>query len=165
MQDRKDRLSTSVSEWYRENPKHLKTVMNIIQRERSDISLRILEHFVTNYTERHAVILPNPKKPGEIMDVYWAYKEALKCFHKTLLDPFCRSTAENPRPYQTKSDVKKPSLRQLNFFKWAITTGVLDYVAAHLEEINEDMVASKNGGSGGGSKPCVDRVPSFAGII
>jgi len=175
------RLAGSVSEWYKDNPNHLGTVLDIVRREKSGISLRILEHFVTNYTQRHRVLLPNPKKSGELMDVFWAYKEALKCFHKTLFDPFCRSTIRGHSQHETiniadrvvdglyrkNTGGKLPSLRQLNFFRWAIAMGVLDYVSIHLEDINEDMNSFKNATktTTATREPQVSRVPSFAGAL
>ena len=38
----------------------------------------------------------------------------------------------------------KTTLGQLNFFKWAISNGVLDYVEENLKQIRNEMKLSKS---------------------
>ena len=165
MDEKTKRLVNSIVEWYQSNPHYLEKVLYIVRREHT-ISLRIIDHFVTNYTQRKRVFLDNPLKEGEKLDVFASYKDALRCFHKNLFDPFRRSTTQTKMhpPYTPikestkrengksdfikslfgKKDGKVPSLRQLIFFRWAISTGVLDYVIKNYKAIEEDMVQFKH---------------------
>lgn len=101
MCDRYDRLRKSLHDWYRSNPQYLETVLGIIRRENSKVSLRAIEYFVTGYAHKYKILLKDQSNPTNVIDVYWAYKEALKTFHKTLFDPFCRSTmyTKVPTPF------------------------------------------------------------------
>jgi hypothetical protein len=162
MDERKERLCGSIMDWYKRNPENLEVVRGIVDKSSGGLSLRILEYFVTNYAPKFGIVLPNPRLEGDLIDVYWSYKEALKCFHKSLFDPFCRSSSWKHVPPAT-SDAKRPSLRQLNFFRWAIRTGVLDYVSSNLEQIVSDMNSSRKGRHRNTAVPNVDAVPVFAG--
>ena len=142
MEDRTARLERSVMEWYDENPDKLRRVHGIVRKNKGEISLRVLEHFVTNYISKNKVVLPNPRTPGDVVDVHSSYKEQLRCFHKVLFDPFCRSSCVGGKrdvSRRKRQSGKSPSLRQLNFFRWAFRTGVLDYVSEHVGEIVSDM--------------------------
>lgn len=158
MDERKQRLRGSITEWYKSNPEKMKVVRDIVEKSAGVLSLRILEYFVTNYAQKHGIVLPNPRREGDVIDVYWSYKEELKCFHKSLFDPFHRSST----PAGTSQKRKRPSLRQLNFFRWAIRTGVLRYVSDHLQDIVADMNSNKKDRRKN-AIPSVDSVPIFAG--
>lgn len=160
MEDRKARLERSIMDWYGENPDKLQRVRGIVCKNKGEISLRVLEHFVTNYISKNKIVLPNPRAPGDLMDVHSSYKEQLRCFHKVLFDPFCRSScAGGKRDVSKEKKKKSPSLRQLNFFRWAFRTGVLDYVSEHVDEIVSDMNQAKRDGP---EVPSVDVVPAFS---
>lgn len=106
-------------------------------------SLRMLDYFVTNYARRMetSYILQNEEtKETSIFVVYVEYKTALDEFHKDLIDPFCRSCQddgiEHMRDFMSR-------LRQLNFFKWAFSHKVVDYVIQHADEIEQDHIMNR----------------------
>jgi hypothetical protein len=110
--------------------------------KKSNISLRILDWFVTNYSKEYQVCyqiihLGRSKR----FSVYDSYKAQLKAFHKKLFDPFCRRR----RIYfeYCKDCEIETTVGQLNFFKWAIQNKILDYVEDKLERIVQHM-ALKN---------------------
>lgn len=168
--DKEQRLILSVLEWYRIHPNELRKVVEITERRHDILSLRVIDHFVTKYTCEHHVILPTPNVVGDFFDVFWSYKNNLQCYHKKYFDPFNRVNTTQPQstPYhktpqhlteiytamtvsedgataeeqqQQKVVIKRlPSLKQLIFFKWAITSGVLDYICAHSAEIEKHML-------------------------
>jgi hypothetical protein len=81
----------------------------------SDISLRVIDWFVTNYAKAHstAYILN-----GQEFLVYRDYKSQLKAYSKKLFDPFCRREriyfqVPNHPAFLT-------TVAKLNFFRWAI---------------------------------------------
>jgi hypothetical protein len=100
----------------------------------SDISLRLVDWFVTNYSKTHSTsyILNNQK-----FCVYMNYKNQLKAYSKKLFDPFCRRERilfQIPahEPFLT-------TVGKLNFFRWAIEKGILDYIKGHQPEIEKEM--------------------------
>lgn len=100
----------------------------------SDISLRVIDWFVTNYAKSHntSYILG-----GQEFLVYRDYKSQLKAYSKKLFDPFCRREriyfqVPNHLPFLT-------TVAKLNFFRWAIEKEILTYISNHLEAIEKEM--------------------------
>ena len=54
----------------------------------SEISLRVLDYFVTNYSKYNDVKIK--KKNNINYNVYQDYKNKLKSYNKRFFDPFCR---------------------------------------------------------------------------
>lgn len=116
----------------------------------SHYSLSLLEWFVTNYAKQYSIVYP--LKKGDVIKhvfVWEDYNSALKGNRKKTFDPFRRSGKDksgkklNRRIELEYDDNKKiqTTICQLNFFKWAIKNGILDYIKAHLDEIFADMKA------------------------
>lgn len=124
------------------NNKKIHTMISIINGN-SNISLRILDWFVTNYSKNNNVIynIVNKNNEIELFKVYLQYKLQLKSFNKKLFDPFCRRSRIKFR-YNNDS-ILITTLGQLNFFKWSIENNVIDYVKNNLEKIENDMNFSK----------------------
>lgn len=118
-------------------------------------SLRVLDWFVTNYAKRHHIVydVETIDNQREKIDVFRSYKSELKSYSKRNFDPFRRKHGDEidtevtlyyvsrdsfgtPNP---KKENIKTRIRQLNFFRWAIENGVLDYVKNHIDEIEDDM--------------------------
>ena len=116
---------------------NLEQLLNILQKQ-SKISLRILDWFVTNYAKEYCVVY-NITKYGRSkqFNVYQSYKAQLKAYHKKLFDPFCRHRRIFFE-YSEDSEIET-TVGQLNFFQWAISYKVLDYVEKHLERITGHM--------------------------
>jgi hypothetical protein len=100
----------------------------------SEISLRVIDWFVTNYAKAHstAYILN-----GQEFLVYRDYKSQLKAYSKKLFDPFCRREriyfqVPNHAPFLT-------TVAKLNFFRWAIEKDILTYIKQHQEAIEKEM--------------------------
>ena len=100
----------------------------------SVISLRLIDWFVTNYARQHTVsYILNSQE----FLVYMNYKSQLKAYSKKLFDPFCRRERimfQIPGHEQFLTTVGK-----LNFFRWAIEKGILDYIKGHQPEIEKEM--------------------------
>ena len=94
------------------------------------ISLRVIDWFVTNYSKKY-----NTEYTFNSMqlNVYISYKSQLKSYSKKFFDPFCRRNRIN-----YKNSVST-TIGQLNFFKWSLTTGIIDYVTQNYKEIENDM--------------------------
>jgi len=119
----------------------LNEMMKIINGE-SNISLRIVDWFVTNYAKKFYTIYELPiERNGENIiirfKVYNDYKLKLKAYSKKRFDPFCR-WERITIPYNN-DNCMETTIGQLNFFKWAIENNIIQYIQEHYEEIEKDM--------------------------
>lgn len=68
------------------------------------------------------------------------YKNQLKAYSKKLFDPFCRRERIS---FQIPGhDAFLTTVGKLNFFRWAIEKGILDYIKGHQTEIEKEMNAA-----------------------
>ena len=103
----------------------------------SEISLRLIDWFVTNYAKQHNIsyILNNQE-----FLVYTNYKSQLKAYSKKLFDPFCR---RERIMFQIQGyPMFQTTVGKLNFFRWALEKGVLSYIKMNLAKIEAAMNAS-----------------------
>jgi len=100
----------------------------------SEVSLRLIDWFVTNYSKVHTIsyILH-----GQEFVVYMNYKNQLKAYSKKLFDPFCRRERIS---FQIPGhEAFLTTVGKLNFFRWALEKGILDYIKGHQTEIEKEM--------------------------
>jgi hypothetical protein len=104
----------------------------------SPASLRLIDWFVTNYSKKFNVSYLWEDK--QFM-VHFHYKRELKAYSKRLFDPFCRRERIS---FQVRGHppIEETTVGQLNFFRWAIEKGVLQYILEHVAEIEHDMNTS-----------------------
>ena len=125
-----------------ENEENLQKMMNIINGE-SNISLRIVDWFVTNYSKKHFIVYELVMKNIDGIEelkrfkVYNEYKLKLKAYGKRRFDPFCR-WERITIPYD-KMNFIETTIGQLNFFKWAIENNIIDYISNNYNDIEQDM--------------------------
>ena len=103
----------------------------------SEISLRLVDWFVTNYAKGHSTAYT---ANGQEFVVYMNYKNQLKAYSKKLFDPFCRRErisfqVPGHEPFLT-------TVGKLNFFRWAIEKDILTYIKGHQTEIEREMNVS-----------------------
>ena len=100
----------------------------------SEISLRVIDWFVTNYAKAHSTAY---MLEGQEFLVYRDYKSQLKAYSKKLFDPFCRRERiyfqlPNHPPFVT-------TVAKLNFFRWALEKEILVYIKQNQESIEKEM--------------------------
>ena len=125
-------IVASLQRFYNEQ-ENIDEILQILQGT-SAISLRLIDWFVTNYAKTHSTsyILNNQE-----FLVYLNYKSQLKAYSKKLFDPFCRrerilfQIGDRPTFLTT--------VGKLNFFRWAIEKGVLDFIKLNLAKIEKEM--------------------------
>jgi len=100
----------------------------------SAISLRLIDWFVTNYAKQYntTYIINNQE-----FLVYMNYKSQLKAYSKKLFDPFCRR--ERIMFQLADKESFLTTVGKLNFFRWAIEKGILDYIKLNLAKIEKEM--------------------------
>ena len=113
---------------------NLKKMLSIINGE-SRISLRIVDWFATNYAKKHFTIFE--LNHDNRFKVYLNYKLNLKAYSKKRFDPFCR-WQRITIPYDENNSIQT-TLGQLNFFKWAIENGVINFIENNYADIESDM--------------------------
>jgi len=96
----------------------------------SALSLRIIDWFVTKFCRKNFTHYP---LAGKDFIVYRSYKGQLKAYSKQYFDPNCRRERimfkiQNYEPITT-------TIGQLNFFRWALESNVLEYIEANEEII------------------------------
>ena len=138
-----DLLMSSLSKFYADN-KNINTLLPIVQGC-SNISLRVLDWFVTNYCKKHNIVINagTSEKPVKVI-VHLDYKNQLKAYSKKQFDPFCRR--ERINFVYGKGSELLTTVGQLNFFRWAIENEIIKFIDEHLEDIENDMNSSLRSG-------------------
>ena len=98
-----------------------------------NVSLRLIDWFVTNYSKNKSIIY---KIDNKNFNVYQNYKLMGKSFKKKKFDPFCRGdrimlSHEN---YSFETTVG-----QLNFFKWLISNQIFNYILENKHFLENEM--------------------------
>jgi hypothetical protein len=131
------------------NKETLNKLIVILKGE--SISLRLIDWFVTNYCKKNNVMYnmndfkKNTTNQTEeqlqsfdnYIIVHNNYKGQLKAYSKRNFDPFCRRN--RIRFYYDDGKYFITTVGQLNFFKWALETHIVDYIEKYLKAIEDDM--------------------------
>ena len=111
-------------------------MLGIINGE-SNISLRIVDWFATNYAKKFYTVYQLEADSTKRFKVYVDYKLKLKAYSKKRFDPFCRWERINI-PYGENKYIQT-TIGQLNFFKWALENDVIKYIEENYKDIEKDM--------------------------
>jgi len=119
-------IIASLQRFYASTP-NLTKVMPYLVGE-ADISLRIIDWFVTKYSRKN---FTSYDLNGQTFVVYKSYKGQLDAYNKQYFDTNCRReriqfSIKEYEPFIT-------TIGKLNFFRWALETKLLDYIEAHRE--------------------------------
>ncbi len=127
----------NLKEFYK-NKDHLKKMISIVNGE-SNISLRIVDWFVTNYAKKYFTVydIKNSNGETERFKVYNDYKLKLKAYSKKRFDPFCR-WERIQFPYDENNFVET-TIGQLNFFKWSLENNIIQFIEQNYDHIDEDQ--------------------------
>jgi hypothetical protein len=145
-----DLLLHKVLRFYNENGGANMDLMLSVINGTTNISLRIMDWFVTNYSKKHYTVydlVGGGNGAGGVaakrFKVYVDYKLKLRAYSKKRFDPFCRWDRINV-PHKNGSTYIQTTLGQLNFFKWAIENEVLRYIEENYTAIETDMNIRNN---------------------
>lgn len=147
-----DLLLHKVLRFYNENNSENMDRMLSVINGATNISLRIMDWFVTNYSKKHYTVYDligtggnsgsGAGAPSKRFKVYVDYKLKLRAYSKKRFDPFCRWDRINV-PYKNGTYIQT-TLGQLNFFKWAIENEVIRYIQDNYSAIEADMNIRNN---------------------
>jgi hypothetical protein len=115
----------------------------------SKISLRMIEWFVFVYAMKNSV---GWFQNGEYFNVYLDYQNVMERHKKQLFDPMARKWRKEKRKdgsivkmyhginfFYTDKDYVVTSVAQLNFFRWFIGKGILNYMLEHYDTLIVEM--------------------------
>lgn len=135
VQCKQDQVVSWLQEFYT-LPGNLNKLLPILQGT-SEISLRLVDYFVTNYSKK---MNTSYMLQGKHFLVYFNYKRELNAYSKRLFDPFCRRERIMFQAQGVEQFVT--TVGQLNFFRWFIEKDILSYIVQNRESIEKDMVST-----------------------
>jgi hypothetical protein len=149
-------LLSSISKYFKNNPKHLEQFKNIILGK-SFISLRLIDWLLTHFAKNNNIqywidddnkkifkTLPdNIKKAASLrkFNMYIDYRAQLKSFSKMYFDPFRRHERINYKI--SDKEIIETTIGQLNLFRWFFKNYIYEYIVNNYTEISKNM-RSKN---------------------
>lgn len=138
--DSKDLLMMSLSKFYSVK-NNINKMLPLIE-QRSDISLRLVDWFVTNYSKKNNTVITKEHNGNIIhFNVYLSYRNQLKAYSKEKFDPFRRN--EHIMFYYDKDNYIETTHGQLNFFRWVIQNDILEYIRENIDVIENDMLQTQ----------------------
>lgn len=140
VQGKQDFIVRWLQDFYNQ-PGRLAEVLPILTGQ-SPVSLRLIDWFVTNYSKKFNISYPITDETGtrQFM-VHFHYKRELKAYSKRLFDPFCRRERISFQ-IRGQAPIEETTVGQLNFFRWAIEKGVINYILEHVADVEKDMNVS-----------------------
>jgi len=146
IESKEDVLFKTLRKYYANDAPALESLTNVL-RNKTKLSLRTLDWLVTNYSKKYNVTYPHH---GKVVNIYMEYKGCLKAYSKRLFDPFQRR--ERISIMDSEGIPLQSTIGQLNFFRYAISNGIIEYALQHVEDIEQDMLHSMKHRSSNGSK-------------
>ena len=123
MSENKNKLLMDKINLFFENDINKKVLINILNNN-FNISLRIIDWFVTNYCKKYNIFwIENNQR----FVVYVNYKLQLKAYSKKYFDPFCRRERICFH-YDNTNNYLITTVGQLNFIKWMIDNNIINYI-------------------------------------
>jgi hypothetical protein len=138
--DSKDLLMTSLSKFYHVKT-NIQTIIPIITGD-SEISLRLIDWFVTNYSKKQNIVIPKEVNRNILhFNVYLSYRSQLKAYSKQLFDPF-RRRDRIIFMYDNEKNIET-TIGQLNFFRWVLQNDIMSYIKEKIKDIEKDMIKTQ----------------------
>lgn len=111
-----------------------------VARQLYATSLRLLDYTMTNWAKKTRIMAVMTTVSGERqpLNLFSHYKDWLRFYRRRGFDPFRRR--ERIYFVAADGDVLDTTVAQLNFFYWAETRGILQYVREHKSLIEADMM-------------------------
>jgi len=124
------------NEDFYDEPKNADKFINIISGN-CEISIRLIDHFVTKYSKFNKCTYKLNEEEKEInFNVHYDYKNQLKHYQKTYFDPFSRG---DRIPFFMNNTCIITTIGQLNFFKWFISKKIFDFLLEKKNDVYDDM--------------------------
>lgn len=149
-------LLSSVTGFFQKHKRYRDTLYEIIEGT-SPVSLRLMDWFVTHYARSKNVLFwvddethmlyekTSAASAGRLrkFHLYYEYRAQLKAYTKLYFDPFRRHGRITFVLDPTSNRKVETTVGQLNFFRWVLQNQILEYVQAHLNDIEDDMSSAQ----------------------
>ena len=135
---------------YKFNFAILKEFIDSRKTRSTKLSVGLLDWFNVNYAKEYNVeYVLKTVKSIKVIYVWQLYKAALSGYPKDLFDPFARGKSKGGSITinNEENESINTTLCQLNYFRWAIKNGIIDYVKDHVEEIYDDLCKRSHRGN------------------
>jgi len=145
-------LLESLINFYSKDSQYL-NILSKISKQKTIISLREIDYTVTNYSNNNKIRYK--LKDNTVFNMYLNYKNELRGYSKKCFDPFCRgkrifvsydnlfvkylNSEEEIEEHKNNKTGISTTIGQLNFFRWAILNGVIDFCFDNKESIDTEM--------------------------
>ena len=146
-----DLLLSSLTKFYQDK-NELVICLDKITKGEFEISLRVIDWFVTHYSKTNNIIywidekndkiyedINNIKPEFKKINLYLDYRSQLKSYTKGYFDPFRRheriSFVIKDKPFT----VIETTIGQLNFFRWIFQNKVLTYLLKYKNQVEKSM--------------------------
>lgn len=126
---------------------HFEVLKEFKMSKHGKFSVGLLNWFNVNYSKEYGVeyIIENMGRRRSVY-VWQSYNAALSGYKKEYFDPFARGkNCGKEIAIEHSDEVINTTIRQLNYFRWAINNGVIAYVKKHVDEIYDDMTRRGRG--------------------
>ncbi len=138
--DSRDLLMISLSKFYSVK-NNVNKILPLIE-QKSDVSLRLVDWFVTNYSKKNNTVITKERNGNIIhFNVYLSYRNQLKAYSKEKFDPFRRN--EHIVFFYDIDKSIETTHGQLNFFRWVLQNDILDHIRENMNEIETDMLTTQ----------------------
>lgn len=143
----RDDLRLQKAQKFLKSGENFSILYNLLEKSRYNkkkVSIRTLEWFVVNHAENKDISydLEEAKtESSERFQVNKSYQDQLRIYTKRAFDPFCRGKQCRTFTKKIRDGDKETeltlvtNLAQLNFFMWAISNRVLDYIVDNYVHI------------------------------
>lgn len=125
------------------NTNNIEIILCILDNKKikdTKVSLSLIDWFITNYSkEKNLHYKINDKE----FYIHSEYKSQLKDYKKQYFDPFNRGSNIFKFFYNSKKDFILTTFKQLNFFKWVLKWGIIDYIISNYKDINDKFQKNK----------------------
>jgi hypothetical protein len=131
--------------------KHFDVLKEFKLSKHSKFSVGLLNWFNVNYAKEYGIeyVIESMGRQRSVY-VWQSYNAALSGYKKEYFDPFARGkNCGKEIAIEHNGEIIHTTIRQLNYFRWAINNGVIDYVRKHVDQIYDDM--NRRGRSGSSS--------------
>ena len=144
----------------------------------SQLSLRIVDWFVTHYARAHNVMYwvddatkkmyaSFPENGGQHLrkfHLYLEYRAQLQSYTKMFFDPFRRHERITFVLEADPMVAIESTVGQLNFFRWAMQNSVIDYITQHVHDIEDHMASHQKKGGVAAKKAATAGAGSGSGL-
>jgi hypothetical protein len=125
-------LLESLKKYLIKNTDTLKIIYNIVENKHK-IKLALIDYFVTIYSKKNSIYIEKEKE--DYFYINDEYKNGLKSFTKKYFDPFKR---KNKIEFIFDNITFTTTVGQLNFLKWTVENGILNYIEKIYDNIYKD---------------------------